>query len=193
MPAFGYLNPEDPDSQDAAVLRFKACLPHIPKDAEVAIITTAGFTSNSPTKSTADFPHSLAELMREWINKTYPDNTWKIIAKPLCWTTGEEIRNGMISATEEGFGTEEDVLVLVGATNNNFYIRRMRLYLEKYRLDSGVWEIKIIPSEHHPKYLSKDGWRHEFPAWVKALVVTRAPQLYRILMYTKCLLRRRKR
>lgn len=135
---------------DGAIIRFIDTLANItPGSNPPTVINTAGFTRDSPTKAVPGVrTRSLAEQFADYVaaNTLHTDEIGTVIAKPLCWSTINEVPKGFEVAQANGLSADEEVVVYIGSSNSYWHSRRIALYAEYCCPDK--WTVKVVRSSH---------------------------------------------
>ncbi|MBP6948709.1 MAG: hypothetical protein KBC41_04370 [Candidatus Pacebacteria bacterium] len=130
---------------DGGVSRFKAVTSNIPCDENSLIVCSAGYTQKNPSTPHPERMLSLAGQIARYINEN--EVAWNdfLIAKPLCWSTRNEVRLGIKLAINEQFVKRDEKVTLVISSNLS-HLARVWLYTKLYIPKN--WEVKIVRAHH---------------------------------------------
>lgn len=101
---------------DGTVVRLKRTMQELNlPNSEVLIICTAGYGRASATQPNSN-NISFAEQVARFVNERRSSWNKRLIALPLTWSTGNELRTGIELAQENGFTADETIEVVVVST-----------------------------------------------------------------------------
>ncbi len=126
---------------DGAIERFNTVIKYEPS----LVICTAGYSRKSPRKPVKERQVSLSDQLQRYIKENEKWWNERLIAKPLTWSTRNEIRLGIKLAIREGFDREDEDVILVVASNFSHLVR-IWLYLRLYAPQA--WNIKMVRAHH---------------------------------------------
>jgi hypothetical protein len=130
---------------DAAVARFKAVTAGITCDDYSLVVCTAGYSKKHPTVPQSERQASLAEQLGRYVGEYEARWASRLVAKPLCWSTRNEVRVGIKYAQRIAFVSKNEEAVVVIASN---FTHLVRIWLYAILYTPRNWKIKMIWARH---------------------------------------------
>ena len=130
---------------DAAVARFKAVTAGITCDDNSLIVCTAGYSKKHPTVPQPERQVSLAEQLGRYVGEYETRWTSRLVAKPLCWSTRNEVRVGIKYAQRMAFASKNEEAIVAIASN---FTHLIRIWLYAILYTPKNWKIKMIWARH---------------------------------------------
>lgn len=137
---------------DGACARFAAVTRGMTCDNDSLVICTAGYSDTNPTVPHDSRRLSLAGQLERYVRETGNTYFLRLTAKPLCWSTRNEVRLGIKIAQRRSFANKEEKDVQVVIASNLTHLFRIWLYLLLYTPKN--WKIKLVWAHHHFSLMS---------------------------------------
>ncbi len=131
--------------QDGAIIRFLASKEGLDPQRTI-LITSGGFTPDSPKKPTEAVKYSLAQQLHQLLEKLYPDWFKKTYLGELGWGTRSEIYHG-IQKIKFLTHKETSLKLVIGVSDSFFHYWRTWIYARLFKRWS--WDLKIVRSTHN--------------------------------------------
>jgi hypothetical protein len=137
---------------DGAVARFEAVTRGMSCDTSSLVVCTAGFCKNDPRVPQLHRRISLATQLNNYLiaNRNF-DWVERLFAKPMCWSTRNEVRLGIKVAQHTGFANKNE-RVTVRIASNMSHLIRIWLYAEMYTPDN--WKFQLVRARHRFSLIS---------------------------------------
>ena len=135
---------------DGGIARFKTVTEWLlPKDS--LVVCTAGYSKKNPTEQNEMRRMSLAGQLERYIIEY--DQFWEnnFVAKPLCWSTRNEVRVGIKLVQRIGFVKKSELANLIISSNFSHLIR-IWLYTKMYTPKK--WRVRLIWAHHQFSLMS---------------------------------------
>lgn len=136
---------------DGAIARFKAGVSALPHDVDTAIICTAGYSKKEPRIPQPERLVSLAGQLERYVSKHYLFTHIKVVTKPICWSTRNEVRIGIKVAQRLGYVRKEDEVDVIIASNFT-HLFRIWLYAKLYTPRN--WRFVPVRAKHQFSFVS---------------------------------------
>lgn len=161
---------------DGGILRFQSTYEEMVELAaeENLLVSTAGYGKVDPSVPRQEQPVSLADQLKRYIREYHPKLEEMLLAKPIAWSTENEIRVGIKEVITSGFCSAEERVHLVIASHP-WHLRRIRMYA--YLHKPKEWVLHLVPVRHHfPAY----SYVHEVGAIMRDLPRVLFHQLFQL-------------
>ncbi len=130
---------------DGAVARFKALTDTATCDEQTLVVCTAGFARGCPFYAKPIREISLAGQLRRYVAENSPQWLERLVVKPRCWSTRNEVRLGIKEAMRSGFANKEEP-VMVFIASNMAHLPRISLYARMYLPKK--WGVMLVRASH---------------------------------------------
>lgn len=135
---------------DGAVARFEAIARAV-ENKNALIICTAGYTRKQPLTPQKERVISLSGQLARYVSEYKPSLVKRLLCKPLCWSTRNEVRVGIKLAQRVGFANKTELANLFIVSNASHLIR-VWLYTKFYT--PPAWKVNFVKAEHHFSIIS---------------------------------------
>ncbi|MDB5259040.1 MAG: hypothetical protein JWO73_248 [Candidatus Taylorbacteria bacterium] len=150
---------------DGGIARLDGLIRQMTRDRSSLIVATAGYSKHEPLVPQPDRMVSLADQLARYVRINTVLWEDRVLAKPLCWSTRNEIRNGIKLAQRAGFaGRNEPVRVLIAS--NWLHLIRIRLYTSLYMPKS--WKVQFTAVDDRFSFRSH---MSEFPKIIRDMLL----------------------
>lgn len=151
---------------DGGVSRIEAAIARMVPATCSLLVCSAGYSKEDPGVPSPERLASLAEQAARFIYERHDSWIHYLVARPLCWSTRNEVRVGIKVALLEKFATRDEKVRVVIATNLS-HMPRVWLYTKLCAPKN--WRVELVRARHQFSLMSH---------------LLEAPKLARDIVYT---------